>query len=446
MSGYDTETVALIFVLSVLILIYLYLLLSPTQPKVPPRPKNYVIQRDTQENFDSFLKSLKTSSYENYNWLKDAKYDDVYDGSVYNSSSKQRRHREDDFFLDPEDFMDQHNGASRYDDDDEKSSLENSQPIVPSSNYICSPNAWLTIRSELNYKYLWMHGNEEMWMGASATMETPIHRKAFIIHPIIHNNCNASNGWVLLQEGDSTHYITMVAPLNETSTSLESSASQKAKNREAWVIKLGTNDKKEAFSNPSYHFLLEKDGYILNSALMAFINVLPENDYPVRGHSTSWKRNRPARREFGAMMNFQLLEQSLVYTSIEKEHKEEESTKQEDEKLIQKIQLFTNPLNERRVISFGLYGTKPKYNQGAIRNAELVSTYFPGWQCRFYVTSDVSNSTINRLKELGSEILYIPSGMGYTSGMFWRFLVADDPTIDRYIIRDVDSRLNARDR
>jgi hypothetical protein len=36
--------------------------------------------------------------------------------------------------------------------------------------------------------------------------------------------------------------------------------------------------------------------------------------------------------------------------------------------------------------------------------------------------------------------------MGYASGMFWRFLVAGDPTVDRYIVRDVDSRLNARDR
>lgn len=30
--------------------------------------------------------------------------------------------------------------------------------------------------------------------------------------------------------------------------------------------------------------------------------------------------------------------------------------------------------------------------------------------------------------------------------MFWRFLVASDPSVDRYVIRDVDSRLNARDR
>ena len=35
---------------------------------------------------------------------------------------------------------------------------------------------------------------------------------------------------------------------------------------------------------------------------------------------------------------------------------------------------------------------------------------------------------------------------GGIAGMFWRFLVADDPTVDRFIIRDSDSRLNARER
>ncbi|CAM9970164.1 unnamed protein product, partial [Discosporangium mesarthrocarpum] len=38
-----------------------------------------------------------------------------------------------------------------------------------------------------------------------------------------------------------------------------------------------------------------------------------------------------------------------------------------------------------------------------------------------------------------TEIVAVP-----TPGMFWRFLPADDPTVDRFIVRDVDSRLNAR--
>jgi hypothetical protein len=118
----------------------------------------------------------------------------------------------------------------------------------------------------------------------------------------------------------------------------------------------------------------------------------------------------------------------------------------EDMKLIKNISLLTNPNNETRVISFALYGKSPKYNLGAMYNVEMAKVYFPGWKCRFYVTNDVLNLTINVLKDLGSEIEHIPPGMGKMSGMFWRFLVADDPKVDRYIIRDVDSRMNARDR
>mmetsp|Transcript_1396 Transcript_1396/g.3108 ORF Transcript_1396/g.3108 Transcript_1396/m.3108 type:complete len:330 (-) Transcript_1396:20-1009(-) len=101
---------------------------------------------------------------------------------------------------------------------------------------------------------------------------------------------------------------------------------------------------------------------------------------------------------------------------------------------------------EKRVISFGLYGDNPKYTTGAIRNAELRDTYFPGWVCRFYVDDSVPKDIISKLEELGSEIVHQKGLAGATGGMFWRFLVADDPTVDRYIVRDSDSRLNARDR
>jgi hypothetical protein len=438
MSGYDTESIATIVVLGVLILIYLYLLLSPNQPKLPKRPPNIVIQRDTVENYNTFVKGL--SSYDKYDWgLNDVKYDDPYAPGGSNETDRYNRKKDDDFFLDTSNMGKRSGKDFAFDDkeyqDDKAQSEEDEAPIVPSSQYVCEPNAWLAIRAELNYKYLWMHGTEEMWMGASATMDTPVHRKAFIMHPVQNNNCNESAGWVFLQEGDSDHFIQMVSP----------NASQSI-HHDAWVIRLGTTDKNIAMQLKSYHFLLEKEGYILNKELTAFINVLPENDYPVRGHSSGWNRDKPARREFGGLMTFQFINESLIDHSIAKEKRENAEIAKEDAELIQQISGYTNPSNENRIISFGLYGSKPKYNQGAIKNAELTKIYFPGWKCRFYVTSDVANSTIDRLKELGSEIEYIPSGMGYTSGMFWRFLVADDPKVDRYIIRDVDSRLNARDR
>ncbi|TFJ83045.1 hypothetical protein NSK_005669 [Nannochloropsis salina CCMP1776] len=102
---------------------------------------------------------------------------------------------------------------------------------------------------------------------------------------------------------------------------------------------------------------------------------------------------------------------------------------------------------EKRVISFGLYGNDSKYTIGAIRNAELAPLYFPGWIARFYVDSSVPPDVLKRLKELEAEIIMMQTtGNDLIAGMFWRFLVADDASIDRFIVRDTDSRLNARDR
>jgi len=101
---------------------------------------------------------------------------------------------------------------------------------------------------------------------------------------------------------------------------------------------------------------------------------------------------------------------------------------------------------EKRVISFGLYGNNPKYTTGAVRNAELRDTYFPGWVLRFYADASVPGEILARLKELGCELVEMDKYKGEAAGMFWRFLVADDESVDRWIVRDSDSRLNARDR
>jgi hypothetical protein len=178
---------------------------------------------------------------------------------------------------------------------------------------------------------------------------------------------------------------------------------------------------------------------------MAFVNVMPESEYAVRGHTGSWDRKQAAGREYGAMMHFQFVNSSLVEEAIAKEAAEERQAKEEDEQYVKLIAGYPTS-SEKRVISFGLYGSKPKYTTGAIHNMQLAGTYFPGWVCRFYVTSDVPQEILSQLKALGAEILDIPSGMGYTSGMFWRFMVAADSSVDRYIIRDSDSRLNSRDR
>ena len=99
-----------------------------------------------------------------------------------------------------------------------------------------------------------------------------------------------------------------------------------------------------------------------------------------------------------------------------------------------------------RIISFSLYGSAPLYCEGAIRNLELARAVYPGWRCRFYVDESVPQRYLDALALRGAEILHVGKGPGPSYCRFCRFLPAADPTVERFIVRDTDSRLNVRER
>src|SRR5262249_49951752 len=45
-----------------------------------------------------------------------------------------------------------------------------------------------------------------------------------------------------------------------------------------------------------------------------------------------------------------------------------------------------------------------------------------------------------------ADVVRMPNANCNFGGLFWRFLVADDPSVDRYIIRDADSVVNTQER
>ena len=100
----------------------------------------------------------------------------------------------------------------------------------------------------------------------------------------------------------------------------------------------------------------------------------------------------------------------------------------------------------KRVITFSLYGRTPKYVLGAVRNAELISQIFPGWTARYYVdVLSVPSEIVAALHKLGAELVPMDIARHGNQSMFWRFWAAADPTVERFISRDVDSRLMKRD-
>jgi len=100
----------------------------------------------------------------------------------------------------------------------------------------------------------------------------------------------------------------------------------------------------------------------------------------------------------------------------------------------------------KKVISFSLWGDNPVYAQGAIRNAELALTVYPGWVCRFYVGTSTPEDVVSKLEAMDNCEVVRKDEAGDWTGMFWRFEAAADPTVDIMLSRDCDSRLNSREK
>ena len=100
-------------------------------------------------------------------------------------------------------------------------------------------------------------------------------------------------------------------------------------------------------------------------------------------------------------------------------------------------------LPTRNIVSFSLYGDKPLCTVGAVRNAELIHSIYPGWVARFYVADSVAEEVIAALRERGAEVVAADPRF---DPMMVRALVAADQTVGRFAIRDADSRLNVREK
>ena len=71
---------------------------------------------------------------------------------------------------------------------------------------------------------------------------------------------------------------------------------------------------------------------------------------------------------------------------------------------------------------------------------------YPEWRCQFYVDESVPDRVIERLLREGAKVRRVGGLPAGRFGTFWRFLVADDEDVDRYLVRDCDACLNPRER
>jgi hypothetical protein len=104
-----------------------------------------------------------------------------------------------------------------------------------------------------------------------------------------------------------------------------------------------------------------------------------------------------------------------------------------------------NPSNPaENVIAYSLFGSNPRYCEPAVMNAEITRDVFKGWTCRVYLDATVPEHVQRRLKDAGAEVVFMDRDSG-VHPLMWRFLVIDDSSVKRFLLRDADALLSERE-
>lgn len=110
-----------------------------------------------------------------------------------------------------------------------------------------------------------------------------------------------------------------------------------------------------------------------------------------------------------------------------------------------KQKVFSVSDRTKNIIAFSLWGDDPVYTHGAIVNAQMAPNIYPSWQCRFYCDESVPAPIRKELTRLGSDVQMVKDPGLRDIKTIWRFLVADDENVERFVCRDTDSRINIQE-
>lgn len=100
----------------------------------------------------------------------------------------------------------------------------------------------------------------------------------------------------------------------------------------------------------------------------------------------------------------------------------------------------------QQVIAFSLFGSDHRYVLGAVNNAVVARYLYPGWTARFYVDESLPDDVRRVLTQNGAQVATVTGLPAAEYGLFWRFLVEDDPNVGVYVVRDADSVMTMKER
>ena len=97
-----------------------------------------------------------------------------------------------------------------------------------------------------------------------------------------------------------------------------------------------------------------------------------------------------------------------------------------------------------KIISISVWGSKPQYCIGAIKNAQLAKKLMPDWKCRMFVDDTVPVEYQKQLYDMDNVEVAEIDAQG-VFGAFWRFYSMFESDDNITISRDSDSRISERE-
>jgi hypothetical protein len=101
---------------------------------------------------------------------------------------------------------------------------------------------------------------------------------------------------------------------------------------------------------------------------------------------------------------------------------------------------------QANVISYSLWGSNRRYLQPLLENAKIAHHLFSCWSIRVCADSTVPREFIEQLKTYSVLIIEKDAATPFFEKLLWRFEVANDPQVRRFLVRDADSLLTVKER
>jgi tetratricopeptide (TPR) repeat protein len=108
------------------------------------------------------------------------------------------------------------------------------------------------------------------------------------------------------------------------------------------------------------------------------------------------------------------------------------------------IKPLNSCLPNKNIIAFSLYGSDPRYCETLIKNVETAKELYPSWKCRIYLDDTVPQHVWLRLQQADAQLVDMSSEKEIPPTL-WRFLVMDDTSVERFMVRDADSLIGERE-